>query len=379
MSLSRVPGGWTSVHSVIISRLTGGELSRQLVVFQMFYPTTRAREIAGPYLRCLLLSVAVVFTAQVGAATADPSIALQQLTEKRETLEAELEQYRKTIDLLHTDEIPPEQSANPAVRSLAAETAALKQRLTEISEQEATLLQREPVAARNDREEPVATAAGAQPGPGAAMESRPLRSHADGLSPEEAEAEAVSRLHGLLENYYTELQESAAILPSAEEIEAREAAQRDAASLKVIPYNVDKVRLSGNEGSMALAQITRRLMDPLIPESRRDIAPICLIKTHLFDMLVSSENRSLTPVGKNHYIGRVRIQPGDTTLIIRSKQWDIRLPQHANAQDYLITLYRPEEGEAELHVFAVEDLLAVEDAHIPAWLPEELKIPSQSG
>jgi len=193
----------------------------------------------------------------------------------------------------------------------------------------------------------------------------------------EEEKAAVTRLHGLLESYYTELQESAATQPTKEEMAAREAAQRDAAIRKDVALDADKVLLSGAEGSMALAQITRRLSDPLLPESRRDIAPICLIKTRLFDMLVSSENRSLTPVGKNHYVARVRIQPGDTTVIIMSRQWEFRLPQQENARDYLITLYRPDEGEPELHVFAVEDLLAVEDAHIPAWLPEEVKLPAR--
>ena len=47
------------------------------------------------------------------------------------------------------------------------------------------------------------------------------------------------------------------------------------------------------EGSTALASITERLTDPSIPESRRDIAPICTIKTLLFDTLVVSEIRSL--------------------------------------------------------------------------------------
>jgi len=234
--------------------------------------------------------------------------------------------------------------------------------------------QQDSVAGRDGQAPAVATA---ESRPDTAATSATPRGGEDG-SPE-AEEETVTRLHGLLESYYAELQESAERIPSEEEVAAREAAQRDAASLKPIQFDPEKVRLSGAEGSMALAQITRRLSDPLIPESRRDIAPICLIKTHLFDMLVSSENRSLTPVGKNHYVARVRIQPGDTTLVILSKQWEFRLPQDVNARDYLITLYRPAEGEAELHVFAVEDLLAVKDAHIPAWLPEELDIPRRPG
>jgi len=346
----------------------------------MFYPMTRTSECPGRYLRCLLLSVAMVCGVPANGQAADTTVSLQRLTEERETLTAELEQYRKTLDQLHTDGTPPEQSANPAVRSLAQKAAELKERLIGITEQEVTLLQKEIVATQNGEQAPgAATSVGEpEPDPETALESKPLRSLESGDAVEE-EAETVSRLHGLLENYYTELQESAAVLPSPEEIAAREEAQRDAASLKRIPFNVDKVRLSGTEGSMALAQITRRLMDPMIPESRRDIAPICLIKTRLFDTLVSSENRSLTPVGKNHYIARVRIQPGDTTLTIMSKQWELSLPQHVNARDYLVTLYQPVEGEPELHVFAVEDLLAVQDAHIPAWLPQELKIPRRPG
>jgi hypothetical protein len=324
------------------------------------------------------LSVAIICGVPAIGQAADTTASLQRLTEERETLTAELEQYRTTLDQLHTDGTPPEQSANPAVRSLAQKAAELKERLIEITEQEVTVLQQEIVAARNGEQDSGARAPVGDPGPETALESKPLRSLGDGEALDQ-EAENVSRLHGLLENYYAELQESAAVLPSPEEIAAREEAQRDAASLKRIPFNVDKVRLSGTEGSMALAQITRRLMDPMLPESRRDIAPICLIKTRLFDTLVSSENRSLTPVGKNHYIARVRIQPGDTTLTIMSKQWELSLPQHVNARDYLVTLYQPVEGEPELHVFAVEDLLAVQDAHIPAWLPQELNIPRRPG
>ena len=265
---------------------------------------------------------------------------------------------------------------NPGCLLLAAAVIFAGHADGQAADASATLRQQEVVIAGTGEQAPGGAAANSQVEP--ATESRSVRRYEDGDSPEE-EAEVVNRLHNLLDNYYTEQQESAAILPSKEEIAAREAAQQDASSARQITFNVDKVLLSGTEGGLALAQITRRLTDPLIPESRRDIAPICLIKTRLFDTLVSSENRSLTPVGKNHYVARVRIQPGDTTLIIMSKQWELRLPQHANARDHLVTLYQPVEGEAELHVFAIEDLLAGEDAHIPAWLPEELDIPPRSG
>jgi hypothetical protein len=194
-----------------------------------------------------------------------------------------------------------------------------------------------------------------------------------------ANAESVDRLHALLKDFYQEEEESAKILPTAEEITQRETAQRDAEKLDKIPFSADKVRLSGSEGSTALAKITQRLMDSEIPESRRDIAPICLIQTRLFDALVGSENRSLKPIGKNHYIARVRLQPGDTTISILSKHWQVKLPEYANSRDFLITLYRPVVGVPELHVFAVEDLVAEERPHIPAWLPAELGIKTTAG
>jgi hypothetical protein len=304
------------------------------------------------------------------------AVALEALTTERQMLTRELEQYQKTLDILQTDGRPAEQSSNPAVRKLAQEMVSIRERLIAITEQEVTLLQEHIIAAKTvgtaappSRAEPVITEA---------IESKPLRTHTAQYTLEQ-EAKNVERLHSLLSGYYTELQESARILPTAEEISRREAAQRDAQKLARIPFSVDKVRLNGSEGSTALTQITQRLMDPGVPESRRDIAPICSIRTRLFGSLVGSETRSLKPVGKNHYIAKIRLQPGDTTLSIVEHHWEVRVPQNLNASDFLITLYQPPGGVPELHVFAVDDLLAEEQPHIPAWLPDELKIKSRAG
>jgi hypothetical protein len=183
----------------------------------------------------------------------------------------------------------------------------------------------------------------------------------------------------LLTEHYAELQEAANILPTEKELAQREAAMKDAQTLAKIPFNADKVRLSGAEGSTALTQITRRLSDPNLPESRRDISPICSIKTRLFGKLIASDNRSLQPVGKHHYVARVRLQPGDSTLRIQGDVWEVRLPQDVNASEYILTLYHPPGNQAELHVFAVQDLLAEDDPHIPAWLPQELELKPRSG
>jgi len=327
-------------------------------------------------------TIVMTFSHQAAAQGAT-SKTLAQLTEERQMLTAQLDQYRKSLDILQPDGTPPEQSANAAVRSLAVEAAALKQQLITVTEREVTLLQREIVAASASRTEsttPITavTVAEVEPAPLNAMESKPLRTH-NSDNTQQSDAENVAHLHQLLEGFYTELQESAQVLPTSEELARREQSLRDADPQDKIPFSVDKVQLNGSEGSTALAAISKRLIDSRIPESRRDIAPICTIKTRLFDTLVSSENRSLKPVGKNQYIARVRLQPGTTTLSISSHQWEVQLPQQVAATDFLITLYHPVDGTPELHVFAVDDLLAVERPHIPAWLPPELDIKSEAG
>ena len=298
-------------------------------------------------------------------------------------LTRELDQYRKTLEVLQTDGTPAEQSSNPAVRKLAQEMVSLRVQLIAITEREVTLLQERIIAAKIASDVGVAPQdAVAMTDPlrevGEAIESKPLRLHSVSYSLEQ-EAENVERLHRLLAGYYAELQESAKTLPTAEEITRRETAQRDVGTLSKIPFSADKVRLNGSEGSTALTQITQRLMDPTVAESRRNIAPICSIKTRLFGSLIGSENRSLKPVGKNHYVARVRLQPGDTTLSILQNSWEVRLPQDASAGDFLITLYHPPGSPLELHVFALDDLLAEKNPHIPAWLPDELQIQKRAG
>ena len=304
---------------------------------------------------------------------------LARLAGEREMLAQELDQFKITVKMIHTEDTPPEQSSNPAVRKLALEMVSLRERLVAVTEREVTLLQEQIIAARQLAAAVEAgEAARSAQGPETARESKPLRMATPAYSMAREE-EHVRRLHALLTNYYAELQEAARTLPSEEELAARAAAQLDAERLSRIPFSIDKVRLNGAEASTALSQITQRLSDPNIPESRRDIAPICGIRTQLFGTLIASERRSLKPVGKNHYIARVRLQPGDTTLRIRENTWEAQLPKDVNAGDYLITLYAPPGTPPELHLFAVDDLLAEQDPHIPAWLPDEINLSPRAG
>ena len=322
--------------------------------------------VRGTWLACTLLML-MVPPAHSQTPAPNPEIELQALTQERGMLTAELDQYKATVRLIQTDGRPPEQSGNPAVRRLALEMVKIKERLIVVTERELTLLQEQITAAR------ALAAASPQYEVADGIESKPLRVTTPDYSMAD-EQEHVERLRTLLASYYAELQEAARTLPSEEELAARAAAQLEAEQLARIPFSADKVQLSGAEGSTALSQITRRLTDPDIPESRRDIAPICGIRTELFGALIASEQRSLRPVGKNNYVARIRLQPGDTTLRIQERSWKIHLPQHVNAGAYLITFYKPAGVDPELHVFSVDDLLAQKNAHVPAWLPPELNL-----
>ena len=331
--------------------------------------------LVGSGLRTLALGCALL-TGALPAFAEDSERALQSLANERGMLTRELDQYKKTVSILHTDDGPPEQSSNPAIRKLAFEMVNIKERLIDVTEREITLLQEQITTARlmamANPDEPATTNSPK------GIESKPLRVTTQDYS-QVSEQEHVARLRGLLASYYADLQEAARTLPSEKELAARAAASLDAEKLSRIPFNADKIRLNGAEGSTALGQITRRLTDANIPETRRDIAPICSIRTQLFGSLIASERRSLKPVGKNNYIARVRLQPGQTTLRVKNDRWEIQIPQHVNATDFLITLYVPPVGEPELHLFTVDDLLAEQDPHIPAWLPDDVKLKPRAG
>lgn len=205
------------------------------------------------------------------------------------------------------------------------------------------------------------------------VESKPLRETVPDYSAEVEDAQ-VLRLQNLLRAYHSEQAEAVLTQPTAEEVADREQASEDIQRLARIPFNASKVRLSGAEGSLALAEITRRLSDPGIPESRRDNAPICSFRTYLFGNLIAGEKRSLRPVGKHHFILKQHLQPGNTTVRIAGHSWEVRIPEDGNSQDYLITLYKPPGAQPQFHVFPVTELIATDNAHIPAWLPDELKI-----
>jgi len=317
--------------------------------------------------RCSLLALAFgLCLALPAAAEETDSAALQALALERDLIAAELEQLQKTVALLQGSTRDESANSSAAVQRLHTDIKELKAQLIVVSQKEISLLQSELAAA------PAGKRTRDSVPPPQAMESKPLPSTPNYSY--EVEQAQVARLHRLLAQHKEQQAEDLRTLPTDEELVARKAANLDANRLARIPFNPGKVRLSGAEGSTALAQISERLSDTSIPESRRDSTPLASIKTYLFGSLIASESRSLRPVGKNHYVTKIHLQPGDTTVRMQGYRWEISLPNDIHTSEYLITLYKPPGAVPEFHIFSIEELLAVENAHIPAWLPQDLGI-----
>ncbi len=303
-------------------------------------------------------------TSLPGAYAEAPPNALRSLALERDLVAAELEQLQQTVELLRASQGPD----SAAVQRLQGDITELKQRLIEVSRRQIALLETGLEAAET------APSGASTPAMPEILESKPLPP-APAPAPRSEEAQ-VARLHALLQQHEREEAAARQVAPSAEEIEQRSAASVDASRLSRIPFSPNKVRLSGVEGSSALAMISARLADPAVPESRRDTAPIASIKTYLFGTLIASESRSLKPVGKQHYVARLHLQPGDTTVRMQGYRWEISLPEDLHTREYLIVLYRPAGSTPNLHVFPVDEWLAAEDTHVPAWLPAEFRQPA---
>ncbi len=311
-----------------------------------------------------LVLCACLATSANGNETGDAN--LQTLALERDLIEAELTQLEKTVALLQGSTRSGQGESSAAVKRLNGDILELKQQLLNVSQQEVALLSSDLSALEAAELAPQVTQRIQ------AIESKPLPAGPSYSA--ELEQAQVAKLHQLLRQYKVDEEAAKQTEPTADELAQRAAASRDADRLSRIPFNAGKVRLSGAEGSTALAQISERLSDTSIPESRRDTAPLASIKTYLFGSLIFSERRSLKPVGKHHYMTKVHLQPGDTTVRLQGFRWEISLPEDVHTSEYLVTLYKPPGHSPELHIFSVDELLGASDAHIPAWLPQEFGI-----
>jgi hypothetical protein len=338
-------------------------------------PGRRALVAQPGYFGRILLAGLLMSGALVAHTYANDSTALRSLELQQDLLAVQIQQTERLLAELR------QRDATDSVgyQQLSSEKAALEQQLAELARHHQALLgSNDSDAGDNVALQSHTIATAARDNAPVTQETKPLRS-AHSMDIERLEASQAAHLRRLLQQHDTAEQEAIADGVTAELRQPQAVAHKDAQRLARIPYSVDKVRLNGAEGSTALSQISQRLADPAIPESRRDTAPILVLKTRLFGKLVASERRSLRPVGKHHYVARLHLHPGDTSISILGDRWEVRLPEDISARDYLVTLYRPPGYSPEFHLFSVDDLLAEENAHIPAWLPPEFKLARGAG
>ena len=312
---------------------------------------------------CLLTGAALATSAHAQDEEQQIAEQLEVIQKERELLTTELEQYDTTLKLL-TGGQSTRNSTDPAVFKLSQEIVQAKLRLIRITEREVKLLQQKIAIAQAKAEQDAALSS-------ADARARAERSRRLQLRREE---EMVSRLLSLLARYYQELEETLKNLPSGEEMIQLDAVARDQARLAKVPMSSEKVRLTADEGLEYLALISDRLADDSLPDSRRDIAPICSLRTRLFGKLISSEKRSLKPVGKSHYMARIRLQPGQTEIRAKGVTWRVSLPEDLSAGDFILALHAPAFADPELHIVSVDDLLDTASSQLPHWLPAELKL-----
>jgi len=188
-------------------------------------------------------------------------------------------------------------------------------------------------------------------------------------SGEDPAAAEAARLQALIRDYYAmEAQSARTRAGHRPELTPAELAQKT--------YDPNKILLNGVEGSLVLAEFDHRINDPALPESRRETAEVCSLRTRVSGKLVASDQRSFRPVGKYQYLMREHLRPGEIKVKISGYSWVINIPEGTPDEDYLITLYKPSGEKPLLHAFPVAEFLAVSDTPLPDWLPDSLELSS---
>ena len=62
------------------------------------------------------------------------------------------------------------------------------------------------------------------------------------------------------------------------------------------------------------------------------------------------------------------------TVVFPGCRWEIHIPEDSHSQEYLLTLYKPPGHQPQFHVFPIAELVAADNPHIPAWLPDEYQL-----
>ena len=320
---------------------------------------------AAPRLCATVLCLACTWSAQAGSV----AVELDALRREMAALERDISQYRITLEQLAPDAADGAAVSNPAIAKLQEEYDRLNEERARLRQQEMALLQSDDT---DDKEAALERAEDLTP------ESKPIRHHTTYYTAQEEER-SVERLLVLLDRHNRDEQKSMEPEPDPALAALEAAVERDAKALSRIPFSADKVRLSGAEGNIALAQISERLANPDVPASRHDFALICNLQTRLDGQLTSTSTRSLQPVGKNHYLARITLPPGETSFTVRDHKWHVRLPRDIGNTEFLVTLYAPASIPPELHVIPLDEIVAQKTIAFPSWFPPELGLTPDAG
>ncbi len=238
--------------------------------------------------------------------------------------EREIAQYRASMDLLRANGANALESS--ALQALAEELGRTRAGLNDLTERERAL-------------------------------SAQLRRL--GGSPSGGDDAEVGRLKSLLLGYYADAE-------AAEAASADGSAAVTAAAMAQTELDHGKVLLSGGEGIAAINLISERLARRPPDDYSRQRNVVFNVELRNKSQLVSKSNHSLRPVGESQYVGKVTLGRGDAIIRVRNEKWRVQLDDQG---EYLLTLYTPGPGEAQLHIIPIADLRAIRWTETPTWLP----------
>ncbi len=273
-------------------------------------------------------------------------------------LEREAAQYRSSVKLLRANGADMDSAA---VRALARE-------LTDIRSELSLLRDGAFPATDTDSSSIASTRAEA---PATANTKPPTESELRAPAPQSANSD-IARLRQLLAMHQAEERAAEATTQTgsaragSDDVEAPSTADKLTTSDSFDP---GKIWLSGTEGLYAIARINERLMSGSERLTNRDIDLVSYVELRRGGQLLSSESYSLRALGQSQFVGRITLQAGDARIRVRRQSWKLEV-QQAAAGEYLVTLYTPDEGDAQLHLIPVNGLQAASAGDLPTWLPD---------
>ena len=274
---------------------------------------------------CILLCIGGLHSNAFAQSASDGQTGAAMSAEARalriQELEREAAQYRASVDLLRANGADME---GAAIRALAGELKDIREEIAALQRQ------------RQANTETASTSA-----PSASGNSD------------------AARLKQLLAAHYEEEAEYDASSADAAAVEMEEA---------VVTLDGYKVRLSGNEGVLAVQQIDERLGNTASGERVRARDLVFHVETRLNGALVTSRSHNLRALGQDQYVARIPLNPGTARITVRGDEWQVELDSTAGGE-YLITLYRPDDNKPQLHLIPLTDLEAATMSELPSWLP----------